>query len=627
MTGLPEEVVTAQKGELLGDALGASRAARLTPKQRETVVEEFLALLEGLYAHLPLKRAMYGVDAIQRLRLLKRNVAQVDDLGFHREMADIVTDLRDAHTRYAGPARLKGRTAMLPFLVEMYGAPPHGPTYIVSNVVDNAELVGDPAFEAGVELTFWNGVPMDRAVDIHAEQETGGRPDSRRARALETLTLRSLQFGPPPDERWVVIGYIGLDGTEREVKIPWRVVAPGRAPTAGAAVANRGSALQFAIDPAREAARRTKQLLFAPRTWMGERQPQQPRAATRRSAITTTMPDVLDCHTVSTPSGEFGLLRLWSFDLSDDEPYLAEVIRLLGELPQDGLIIDLRGNPGGLIWAAERMLQLFTPRHIVPTRFSLLATELTREMARHNNVDFEPWLDSLAASVAMGELYSQAVPITPVERCNDIGQVYSGPVVAVVDANTYSAGDLFAAGFIDNEVGTLLTVGQATGAGGANVWGQDIVFDTLAGTDFKRTRLPAGITYTVSVRRATRGCGPAEGSAIEDVGVVGHDTYAMSYHDLVGGNEDLHNYCAKLLAEQDMSLLHCTPSGAGRSLSLTTDGLDRLDIYVDDRPQASLTVPVKKGTVKHRLPADWTQVEVQGFKGRRLRQRRIVDHP
>jgi C-terminal processing protease CtpA/Prc len=60
-------------------------------------------------------------------------------------------------------------------------------------------------------------------------------------------------------------------------------------------------------------------------------------------------------------------------------------------------------------------------------------------------------------------------------RCNDHGQVYGGTVIAVVDATTSSAGDLFAAGFADNEVGTIVSVGRARGAGGANVWRSDVL--------------------------------------------------------------------------------------------------------------------------------------------------------
>ena len=47
-------------------------------------------------------------------------------------------------------------------------------------------------------------------------------------------------------------------------------------------------------------------------------------------------------------------------------------MRLLSRLPPDGLIVDLRGNPGGLVWAAERLLQLFTPHPVTTTRFSMV---------------------------------------------------------------------------------------------------------------------------------------------------------------------------------------------------------------------------------------------------------------
>ena len=45
---------------------------------------------------------------------------------------------------------------------------------------------GSRTFEAGVRLEWWNGIPFARAVEVYADRETGGRPDSRRARALET---------------------------------------------------------------------------------------------------------------------------------------------------------------------------------------------------------------------------------------------------------------------------------------------------------------------------------------------------------------------------------------------------------------------------------------------------------
>lgn len=600
----------------------------LSVAEREAVIDTFLTLIEGLYAHLPLKRAMYAFDPAQRLRLLRQRAAVVDDAWFfHRELAATLTALRDAHTRYIGPEHVARQAAMLPFLVEAFGAAPRW-RYIVSKVASDRSLIGDRHFVPGVELVWWNGVPIDRAVDLYAEHETGGRPDARRARAAETLTVRALQYGPPPDELWVVVGYVDLEGTEREVRVDWRVVKPARARTGGDP-RGRGGRAQ-AVDPAAEMARRVKKLLFAPERWYEDQRaarPRRQRAAPQHDGewLVTCFPDNVSAKSIDTPSGRFGYLRLWSFDLDDDRAFVDEMVRLLGLLPDDGLVIDLRANPGGLIWAAERLLQLFTPRAVAPTRFSLLATPLTRAVveAPQNEADLEPWRQSLRVAVATGELYSQAIPITPVEDANDIGQVYGGPVVAVVDANTYSAGDLFAAGFADNELGILVTVGEATGAGGANVWAPHHVEEALAGTPFQLAPLPAGIGYTVSIRRATRS-GTADGLAIEDIGVRGHRSYAMTKRDLVDGNADLLAFCGKLLAARPRTVLRVERAEAGnRELHVTTAGLDRLDVFVDERPRNSLALQDGQSTVE--IPDGWQSVELAAYAQGQLRQRRRVE--
>jgi hypothetical protein len=601
--------------------------ARLDSGRRRALLDGLTTTVEGLYTHLPLKRAMYAADPVQRLRLIGHRVEALDELAFHHELTGIFTDLRDAHTRYVGPASLRGHVAMLPFLVEAYGAPP-SVGYVVSKMGLESSLIGDPHFVSGVQLVWWNGVPMDRAVEVYAEHETGGRWDSRRARALESLTFRSLQFGPPPDEHWVVVGYLDEGGKEREVRIPWRVVRPRRSRTAGRAGARHAG--RYAIDPAAEAVRRVKKLLFAPDRWLADNRPQGRRGSRKGEKETAAgewfqgkFQDNVSARVVETSADRFGYLRLWSFDLWDDDAFVREVIRLLDRLPDEGLIIDLRANPGGLIWAAERLLQLFGPQRIAPTRFSLLATPLTRAMAHapQNEQELAPWRTSLDDALSTGELYSQAVPITPVERCNDIGQVFGGPVVAVVDANTYSAGDLFAAGFYDNGLGILVTVGEATGAGGANVWGHDYVQEALAGTAFEQQPLPGGAGYSMSVRRATRGVGPAEGGPIEDVGVRGHRTYAMTQRDLVDANADLMEFCGALLAGQPSSQLRMSrPRRGTRSFEVTTRGLERIDLYIDDRPAGS--TDVADGPSRMECPAAWNSLEVRGYVRGKLLQRR-----
>lgn len=594
----------------------------LSESERGQIVDTFVELLEGLYAHLPLKRAMYAIDPVQRLRLLRQRVASIDDTELHAEVAATLTSLRDAHTRHIGPAALEGQVATLPFLVEAYGQP-GGRRYIVSKVAQGTKRISDTRFVAGVEILHWNAVPIDRAVDLHAERETGGRRDARRARAVESLTFRTLQYLPAPDEDWVVIGYRGLDGVKGELRVDWHVVTPGRARTAVGKDTPARRAM--ATDPAAELARRVKKLLFAPRLWEAERGLPSARAKTARAPqagqwIDTDFHDAVGAKELATRHGRFAYLRLWSFDVADDVAFVAEVVRLLAPLPQDGVIIDLRSNPGGLVWAAERLLQLFTPHPVATTRFSMVATALTRAMVRapQNELELEPWQRSVNAALATGDVYSHAVALTPAERANDIGQVYGGPVVAVVDANTYSSGDLFAAGFADNSIGTLVGVDAATGGGGANVWEAVDVNRAVAGTTFEREGVPGGVGYTMAVRRATRS-GGAEGGAIEDVGVEVHEQYAMTKRDLTGDNRGLFDFCGRLLKDQAVTGMNVEPQ-SDPSFRVATRGLDRVDLVVDGRPQASIDVTDQTPTTV--APSGTGTIELLGYVSGELKQRR-----
>ena len=629
----PRAVAAAAKriGAASRDADGPAEI--LSAEQRREVVGTFITLIEGLYAHLPRKRATYGHDPVQRLRSLQQRLDAIDEDEFHRSMAEIVTDLRDAHTRYIGPARVHGQAAFLPILVERYTEDSRD-HYVVSKIFtvdkDEKRRFTKQGFVKGVEVTHWNGVPIDRAVERYADRETGGRPDARKARALESLTLRPLRYALPPDEDWIVVSFARADGQPGDVRLSWRFASEGDVPRA--AEAEGAAQLAYAGDPAAEAVRRVKKMLFATDKWYEAdrlRLPslEQSVAAhkTKGNWFTGKYQDAVAAREMHLPAGRFGLLRLWSFDLRDDDGFIAEVIDLLDQLPRRGLIIDLRGNPGGLIWAAERLLQLFTPDPIEPTRFSILATDLTRTMAaaRLNQQRLAPWRRSLDAAVVNGEFYSRGIPLTPPERCNDIGQVYPGPVVAVVDANTYSAGDLFAAGLVDNRIGTLVSVDKATGAGGANVWYPSHVSEALKGTPAALKPLPKGITYTIAFRRAVR-VGDGAGTGIEDVGIPGHLRRSLTKRDLTERNVDLLEFCGRLLASEPVTDLKIQVTRD--VLEIETTNLDRVDLYVDGHPQRSLKTGSRTGTrtVKHEFQGPWYQAEVVGYAGDVRRQRRLL---
>ena len=113
----------------------------------------------------------------------------------------------------------------------------------------------------------------------------------------------------------------------------------------------------------------------------------------------------------------------------------------------------------------------------------------------------------------------------------------------VTDALSYSATDMFAAGFQDHGIGPVIGVGGATGAGGANVWSHGLLCalmepDEVDDGPSPFAPLPHGADLRVAVRRTTR-VGPQAGNVLEDLGVTPEVSYRMTRRDVLEGNQDL----------------------------------------------------------------------------------------
>src|SRR5438067_1883443 len=207
--------MTSSKPRLL--AKFRKRAMRLTLKEREQSVDAAYLIIDQAYAHLFYKQALYGIDPLQKLRLLKYRLKELSEYQFQDNLITIFTDLRDMHTTYRSVAPLNNLMAYVPFSVGAYykGATPH---YIVTSVYA-ADLAN---FQPGMEITHWNGIPMPQAVALNGTRVGGSNPEARLARALQMMTFRPLFITLPPDEDWVALRY--LDGTkERELLFDWLV--------------------------------------------------------------------------------------------------------------------------------------------------------------------------------------------------------------------------------------------------------------------------------------------------------------------------------------------------------------------------------------------------------------------
>ena len=499
----------------------------LQAEARYRLVGEARRLLEGAYVHLRLKQAMHAVDPIQRLRLLERRLASMSDREFHSELGGVFRGLRDLHTVYQLPDPYRGHVATLGFLVERYHAGRSDePRYLVTRVHPAISAGG---FAPGTEIVSWNGIPIEDLVRLNAENQAGSNADARLARGLEALTLRPLRNTLPPNEHWASLEF--RSGSRvREIRIPWRVV-PASTTASGAAQDPVGTiAAVHGIDAGNEATRQVKRSLFA------EGKAQEADGLALRSAV---RPEI---RTVR--RRRIGYLRLFSFNVGSARAFTRALARLLATMPDTGLIVDIRGNPGGHIPAAEAALQLLTRKRIEPVRFSLTTTSLALALC-DSHPSFRPWVGSVESAVETGEDYSQAFPLTdPAVLVRGLRR-YPGPVALITDPLCYSAADIFAAGFQDNDVGPVVGTAHFTGAGGANVWTHDMLRLWLPE---ELEELPAGTGFRVALRRATR-VGNSVGLPLEDLGVAADHVHLPTRRDVVERNNDLLAAAAGLLAE------------------------------------------------------------------------------
>src|SRR5204863_9928947 len=78
--------------------------------------------------------------------------------------------------------------------------------------------------------------------------------------------------------------------------------------------------------------------------------------------LATELPGVLRAKIRRTSIGDVLHVRIFTFLVPDPGAFVDEFLRLCQARPNVALIVDVRGNGGGDIRAAEQLLQVLTPR-------------------------------------------------------------------------------------------------------------------------------------------------------------------------------------------------------------------------------------------------------------------------
>jgi hypothetical protein len=149
-------------------------------------------------------------------------------------------------------------------------------------------------------------------------------------------------------------------------------------------------------------------------------------------------------------------------------------------------------------------------------------------LLRDGTAELGPWINDVEISAASGKLLTTGHPLTSEEEVNAIGQIYRGPCMLIIDSLSYSAADIFAAGFQDHAIGLIVGADTNTGGGGANVWQHDYLLRRVPPSgELNLATLPDGVTLSLAIRRCSR-VGSSEGRAVEDTGVIADIQYDPS---------------------------------------------------------------------------------------------------
>lgn len=412
-------------------------------------------------------------------------------------------------------------------------------------------------------------------------------------------------------------GDLGRESTVRSMDIIFEEAPPPPAPPAAppadttgtdGAMEQRRLEAVLGLDIAADDVREARELIFDAQLGGAAppASPPQPTVITFADIpVQSPWNAAFRARTVEVAGVSYGYIHIRTFYVQDADGFVQEFIRLLNQLPERGLVLDVRGNGGGSIWAAERLLQTLTATEIEPERLQFITTPGTLDLTRNNPdssaVPLHQWLPSLEEAVETGSTYSRAFPLTSKESCNNIGQKYYGPVVLVVDGNCYSATDIFAAGFQDHRIGKVLGVSATTGAGGANVWEHGLLADVLPpGWGLKP--LPNGVGMRVAIRQCLR-VGPRAGELLEDFGVIPDAIHQPTRADILADGQDLLVRATQLLAAEATRSLRVTVDSANsthpgkRQLTIKTRGLTRLDFYLNGRPEKCLDLVHEENTL------------------------------
>jgi len=500
--------------------------------EKELLLDQATLVLRDLYVNRELKIEAFGegVDPLPRLQAIRRQVKELSAEQFHLRLSEVFRDLHDLHTTYTAPTPLKCALAFVPLRFESVKNGQSQKILVSQKIKLKAELVEEVAI--GDELLGIDEESVEEALAALARFSGGANRDAIRARSVQLLSLRSSSNQPLPSNDEVKLELSGPNGKYSKT-IPWQALLDEECLKGVEDRRSITERMHLGEDDYQKKFNKVFPLDAFPARW-----------ATLRGED-SALAEVFETALLHTPAGSLGYVRLKSFYWTsrglDVQTVIDGMRRAIDSQFANarGIVIDVRGNPGGLLPLSEKLVQLFSKRSVEPVTMRMLANKLNEEIFLRANGRENRWSASVRSAIAAGVPYAGPLSVTPLFEANEMGQIWFRPVVVLTDASCYSACDVFAAGMKDSGAGTIIGLHEATGGGGANVMEHSTFRAILAQSEnnpFKA--LPRGQSMRVSWRQVIR-AGKASGKLIENLGVESDVVVPLTTKDVGTESKDL----------------------------------------------------------------------------------------
>lgn len=522
------------------DTVRAVNREPLSADNRRVILQACISIIEGINPNFNIRNRFLNINPVLEMKRFLTKAPSVSNLKFHVKMKKIFNSMRNGHTRYTPPASLLNVVAGLGISIEPFvNRSTNRLEFIISEVAESALFIHGN-ITLGVVVLSIDGIPVETLTKQLGRQFGASNEPSLIRFGSRSLTVRSLAFDTIPSRPAATVRYLTKIGTEESIDIPWVYLKGFATPETETALSNarglQADNFQSMLVQKRWILKQlTKRISVTKQTMLLQ----------KNDLVPHYLKQYLKAAQLTTENGTFAYLAVESFIYPPTIRAFQDLRKIISKLPRNGLIIDVRGNDGGFVNNTYMLLRTFSNVSIGTYPAVGRVSRLALKYAKRTG---SPDPQVYKTAIRLGEPYTG--PIFDIfsetfrKNVDRFNPIFNGPVVAIADGASLSAGEIFATFCRDYRVCQLINVdGSTAGLGDAVSYYSALkrVGNVTFFPDF-----PLNISISSASLRIFRS-GIRSGAPISFFGVEPDVKYNYTKEDILNDNQDLLRFAGKQL--------------------------------------------------------------------------------